>query len=121
MRSLVAVAEYGLNPLCHIYNWPNKEQVCKFPMDTTLKALAMAFSRDGKYLVIIGGLPDFKISIYDLQNNKMLAMPETKLQCKEEEFVSVSFNPKTKDEFCVLSYTRIYFYKLVPAFLITSD
>ena len=112
MRSLVAVAEYGLNPLCHIYNWPNKEQVCKFPMDTTLKALAMAFSRDGKYLVILGGLPDF---------NKMLAMPETKLQCKEEEFVSVSFNPKTKDEFCVLSYTRIYFYKLVPAFLITSD
>jgi hypothetical protein len=35
-------------------------------MDTTLKALAMAFSRDGKYLIILGGLPDFKISIYDL-------------------------------------------------------
>lgn len=116
MKSLVAVAEYGLNPHCHIYKWPKKECICKFPMDTTLKAQSMAFSRDGKYLVILGGLPDFKISIYDLQNQKLLAMPETKLQCKEEELVSVSFNPKTKDEFCVLSYTRIYFYKLVPAF-----
>jgi hypothetical protein len=54
------------NRLCHIYNWPNKEQICKFAMDTTLKALAMAFSRDGKYLIILGGLLDFKISIYDL-------------------------------------------------------
>jgi len=36
-------------------------------MDTTLKAQGMAFSRDGKYLVILGGLPDFKISIYNLE------------------------------------------------------
>jgi hypothetical protein len=35
-------------------------------MDTTLKAQGMAFSRDGKYLVILGGLPDFRISIFDL-------------------------------------------------------
>jgi len=32
----------------------------------------MAFSRDGRYLIMIGGIPDFKISIYDLDNNKKL-------------------------------------------------
>ena len=36
-------------------------------MQTTLRSSAMAFSRNGNYLIIIGGIPDFIISIYDLK------------------------------------------------------
>lgn len=79
----------------------------------------MAFSRDGKFLVIIGGLPDFKISIYDVLAQKLVSMSETKVLCKEE-VRNVSFNPKTKHEFCILSESCIYFYKMLPAFKVNE-
>jgi hypothetical protein len=66
MKNLIAVAEYGLKPKCYIHHCPSKQVLCQFQMNTTLKAQGMAFSRDGKYLVILGGLPDFRISIFDL-------------------------------------------------------
>jgi hypothetical protein len=68
MKDLVAVSEYGLKPKCYIFQCPSKKLYAQFEMDTTLKAQGMAFSRDGKYLVILGGLPDFKISIYNLED-----------------------------------------------------
>lgn len=62
------MSEYGLKPKCYIFQCPSKKLYAQFEMDTTLKAQGMAFSRDGKYLVILGGLPDFKISIYNLED-----------------------------------------------------
>lgn len=56
----------------------------------------MAFSRDGKYLVILGGLPDFRISIFDLDKKELIQMPQATVKSKEE-IISVSFNPKTKN------------------------
>ena len=84
---LIACAEYGLNPEMHIYKVPGKELKHKFAMDTTVKCIALAFSRCSKYLLMIGGVPDFQISIFDLENNKKLVIPETKLPCKPEEFI----------------------------------
>ncbi len=82
----MAAAEYGLNPECHIYRYPidkkNQSPIHKFPIDTTVKAIEMVFSRDGKYLLIIGGVPDFKISIFDVESAKKLVLPDTKLPCK---------------------------------------
>jgi hypothetical protein len=115
MKDLIAVSEYGLNPRCYIYQGPNRKLYSSFEMDTTLKAQGMAFSRDGKYLVILGGLPDFKISIFNLEEQKLLPMPETTMKSKEE-ILSVSFNPRSKNEFCILTPSYIHFYKLVPAF-----
>ena len=66
-------------------------------MDTTVKCICMAFSRDGRYLLMIGGVPDFRISIYDLDESKKLVIPEAKLPCKPEEFLSAKFNPCNKD------------------------
>lgn len=66
---------------------PKKELIQKFPLDSTVKCLGLAFSRDGKILLMIGGVPDFRISIYDLENSKKLLMPETKLPCKPDEFL----------------------------------
>jgi hypothetical protein len=115
LKDLVAVAEYGLKPKCNIYQFPGKKLFCSFEMNTTLKSQGMAFSRDAKYLVLVGGLPDFKISIFDLEKKQLLIMPETKVKTKES-VLSVSFNPKTKDEFCILTASFIHFYKILPAF-----
>jgi WD40 repeat protein len=43
----------------------------------------MVFSRDGKYLLMIGGSPDYRISIFDLENNKKVNLAESKLPCKQ--------------------------------------
>lgn len=75
---------------------PSKRMVAEFKMKTTLKCMGMSFSRDGKYLVMIGGLPDFNISIYDLENKKFLVTEDLKLKCKNE-FISVKFNPRNKN------------------------
>jgi hypothetical protein len=52
---------------------------------------------------MIGGVPDFRISIYDLENSKKLVMPETKLPCKPDEFLQVIINPQDKNNFGILS------------------
>jgi len=44
--------------------------VDEFKMDTTVKCIGMTFSRCGKYLLMVGGVPDFKISIYDVEMKK---------------------------------------------------
>ena len=94
---------------------PGKRLIADFKMKTTLKCLGMAFSRDGKYLVMIGGLPDFNISIYDLENKKFLITEEHKLKCKSD-FMDVKFNPRSKNEFCILSEQKVEFYHILPAF-----
>ena len=101
----------------HVYKYPGKELVCRFKADTTIRLLDMAFSRDGKYLLMIGGIPDFRISIYDLEANKKLTVkPETKLPCKASEFRKAKFNPSNDREFAILTQNAIYFYTMVEGF-----
>ena len=76
----------------HIYKYPTKEMV-SFKADTTIKMIDMAFSRDGKYLLMIGGIPDFRISIYDIENNKKVNLTDTKLPCKPADYKKAKFNP----------------------------
>lgn len=119
-KNIIAAAEYGLTPQVHIYELPSKEIVHTFPMDTTVKCICMAFSRDGRYLLMIGGVPDFRISIYDLDESKKLVIPETKLPCKPEEFLGAKFNPCNKDQFAILSQTALYNFFLHPAYDVTE-
>ena len=114
-NSLIAAAENGLNPSCHIYQMPGKRLIAEFKLKTTLRCVGMAFSRDGKYLVILGGLPDFNISIYDLEEKKFLITEEHKLKYRSD-FISVKFNPRSKNEFCILSEQKVQFYQILPAF-----
>ena len=114
-RGLIAAAEHGLEPACRIFQMPGKALIAEFKMNTTLSCIGMDFSRDGKYLVLLGGRPDFNISVYDLENRTLLTTPETKLKCKKD-FLKVKFNPRTKREFFIMSSSTIYFYTLKEAF-----
>lgn len=52
----------------------------------------MVFSRDAKYLLMIGGVPDFRISIFDLEKEKLMNMT-AKLPFKPNKFIKAEFNP----------------------------
>jgi hypothetical protein len=74
-NNLIAASEYGLQPECHIYSMPSKQVIAQFNMQTTLRSIAMSFSRDGNFLLIIGGTPDFTISIYDIKGQAFIKTP----------------------------------------------
>lgn len=76
----------------------------------------MVFSRDGKYLLIVGGIPDFKISIFDLENKRMLKLEDSKLPFEIASYKRTKFNPQNSSEFCILGKDVIYFYKIHTAF-----
>lgn len=104
-KNYIACAEYGLNPEIHIYKFPGKDLIHKFKADTTIRLKDMVFSRDGRYLLMIGGIPDFKISIFDLEQNKKLNLTSdtNKLPCKDSEYRKAKFNPQNGKEFAILS------------------
>jgi len=77
----------------------------------------MSFSRDGNFLLIVGGVPDFTISIYDIKQQAFIKIPLTKLPFKHSQLRSAAFNPRSSEEFCILSDTKIYFYTLKHAFM----
>ncbi len=114
--NLIAASEYGLQPECHIYQMPQKTVIAQFSMQTTLRSSAMAFSRDGSYLLVVGSVPDFRISVYDVKAQQFLAIPETKLPFAYNKLRQVHFNPRDKHQFSILSENTIYFYTLLPAF-----
>ncbi len=116
-KNLIAAAEYGLNPEVHVYRFPGKELAFRFKADTTIRLLDMVFSRDGRYLLMIGGIPDFRISVYDLEQNKKIAIkPETKLPCNAQDYRKVKFNPTNDREFAILTSSAIFFYSMVEGF-----
>jgi hypothetical protein len=106
-----------MNPDVNIYKLQGKELVARFKANTTIKLLDIVFSRDGKFLLMIGGIPDFRISVYDIENNKMLQIkPEAKLPCKPTEYKKVKFNPVNDREFAILTSNACYFYSMVEGF-----
>ena len=116
-NNLIAASEYGLQPECHVYQMPSKQVIAQFSMQTTLRSSAMGFSRDGNYLLIVGGVPDFTISIYDIKAQSFIKTPTTKLPFKHSQLRGAAFNPRTHEEFAVLSDSKIFFYSLKHAFM----
>lgn len=66
---------------------------------------------------MIGGIPDFRISVYDLENNKKLTIkPDVKLPCKASDYRKAKFNPVNEREFAILTSNCMYFYTMVEGF-----
>ena len=112
------------------YKLPGKEIAHKFKADTTIRLIDMAFSRDGRYLLMIGGVPDFRISLFDLENNKKLVISgcsngvtqgEAKLPFKAADYKKAKFNPQNSKEFAIMSNNGIYFYKVHQAYEVTDQ
>lgn len=96
---------------------PSKQVIAQFSMQTTLRSSAMSFSRCGNFLLIVGGVPDFTISIYDIKAQQFIKTPMTKLPFKHSQLRNAAFNPRSSEEFAILSDTKVYFYTLKHAFM----
>jgi len=118
-KSLVAACEYGLNPEVLIFKYPGKDPVHKFKADTTIQCSSMTFSRDGRYLLMIGAVPDYTLSLLDLEAGKKLACTE-KIPC-HKNFKRAKFNPVNSREFAILASDCCYFYKIHPAYEVTQQ
>lgn len=95
--------------------------MAQFALQTTLKTIAMSFCRDASYLLIVGGTPDFTISIYDLKANKYVRTPTTKLPFSYKIMKQAAFNPRNKEQFCILSDAKVYFFTMKAAFKIEDN
>ena len=72
-------------------------------------------------MLVVGGVPDFTISIYDLKSQAYLKTPPTKLPFKHTLMKSAAFNPRNKEQFCILSDTKAFFFALKPGFRIDQS
>ena len=110
MKGFIAAAEYGLNPEIHIYNHPDNHLIAKIKAETTIQCLDLAFSRDCTRLLMIGDKPDYKISIYDIEQKKMLTINET---LKDKMYLTSGFNPADPDQFFIASPHNLVFYNII--------
>jgi WD40 repeat protein len=110
MKGFIAAAEYGLNPDIHIYKYPGNQLVAKIKAETTIKCIDLNFSRDCTRLLMIGDKPDYKISVYDIEQKKMLTINEN---LKDKMYLTSGFNPSDPDQFFVASPHNLIFYNII--------
>jgi len=120
-KGYIAGAEFGMNPEVHIYKIPGKDLIWKFPADTKIRVSDMVFSRDGKYLLVLGGVPDFAISVFDVETGQKLRLIDNELPFKIGEYRKCKFNPQNSKEFAMLSEKSMYFFKITEAFEMISQ
>jgi WD40 repeat protein len=119
MKGFIAAAEYGLNPEIHIYKYPGNQLIAKIKAETTIRVTDLSFSRDCTRLLMIGDKPDYKISVYDLDKNKMLTVNET---LKDKMYLTSAFNPSDPDQFFVASPHNLVFYNIISnSYAITEE
>lgn len=77
--SQIAAFEYGKNPELHIFDLRHETPAYRIKSNLDLSGLAnsvsfecidMAYSRDGLFLAVVSGRPDFSVIIYDIQQNR---------------------------------------------------
>lgn len=115
----IACAEYGLNPKVQIREYPKGGVAHEFRAKAAIQVLDMQFSRNGKHLLMISGIPDFKLSVFDTEEGKFLEVEDT-LPCPET-YRKIKFNPRKNREFVILASDCIYFYKMIKAFEVDPE
>ncbi|CAD8159373.1 unnamed protein product [Paramecium pentaurelia] len=63
-KNILVVAEYGLNPIVHVYDNENEYDLVGV---SPLEILQMEVSYCGRYLLVILGVPKFEICLWDLR------------------------------------------------------
>ncbi len=120
----LAAFEYGKNPELHIYDLRHETPAMRIkgkrdssPASTkSFECLDMAYSRDGLFLAVVSGRPDFTVTIYDIVGNRELEEIHLKLPHKASEHIKIKFSPDNSKDFVILSRRDITFYTLERAF-----
>ncbi|XP_041271676.1 cilia- and flagella-associated protein 43 [Onychostruthus taczanowskii] len=100
---VVAFSDRQLNPLIHIYTFPELRKLAELKGDAQLDYTLLAFSFKGPYLASYSSIPEFVLSVWNWQENILL--------CSESQpgltGTSLSFNPMNWQQLCFVAESSV--------------
>ncbi|XP_064287296.1 cilia- and flagella-associated protein 43 isoform X2 [Passer domesticus] len=100
---VVAFSDRQLNPLIHIYAFPELRKVAELKGDAQLDYTLLALSFKGPYLASYSSIPEFVLSVWNWQENILL--------CSESQpgltGASLSFNPMNWQQLCFVAESSV--------------
>ncbi|XP_059707908.1 cilia- and flagella-associated protein 43 isoform X1 [Haemorhous mexicanus] len=100
---VVAFSDRQLNPLIHIYTFPELRKLTELKGDAQLDYTLLAFSFKGPYLASYSSIPEFVLSVWNWQENILL--------CSESQpgltGTSLSFNPMNWQQLCFVAESSV--------------
>ncbi|XP_026655478.2 cilia- and flagella-associated protein 43 isoform X2 [Zonotrichia albicollis] len=100
---VVAFSDRRLNPLIHIYTFPELRKLTELKGDAQLDYTLLALSFKGPYLASYSSIPEFVLSVWNWQENILL--------CSEHEpgltGTSLSFNPMNWQQLCFVAESSV--------------
>lgn len=94
-QKIFAYGEKRLNPAIHIHDSSTFQHIATFMNATTLEFTYLNFSRDGKFLVALGSIPDFSVTIWNVETGEIVGSSTTSSQT-----LSITFDPRDSTQLC---------------------
>jgi WD40 repeat protein len=107
-----AVAEKGISPNIYIYAWPSLKLYRILKKGTDLSYAHVEFSSSGKLLASLGGQPDYTLTVWNWQSQKVVL----KARANFVEVFRVSFSPYTDDILFTCGASHVMFWKMAQTF-----
>ncbi|XP_056350633.1 cilia- and flagella-associated protein 43 [Oenanthe melanoleuca] len=105
---VVAFSDRKLNPLIHIYTFPELSKLTELKGDVQLDYTLLAFSFTGPYLASYSSIPEFVLSVWNWQENILL--------CSESQpgltGISLSFNPMNWQQLCFVAESSVTIWRI---------
>uniref|UniRef100_A0A8C5IQB4 Cilia- and flagella-associated protein 43 n=1 Tax=Junco hyemalis TaxID=40217 RepID=A0A8C5IQB4_JUNHY len=100
---VVAFSDRQLNPLIHIYTFPELRKLTELKGSDVLDYTLLALSFKGPYLASYSSIPEFVLSVWNWQENILL--------CSEHQpgltGTSLSFNPMNWQQLCFVAESSV--------------
>ncbi|XP_014739240.1 PREDICTED: cilia- and flagella-associated protein 43 [Sturnus vulgaris] len=105
---VVAFSDRKLNPLIHIYTFPELSKLTELKGDVQLDYTLLAFSFTGPYLASYSSIPEFVLSVWNWQEKILL--------CSEPQpgltGISLSFNPMNWQQLCFVAESSVTIWRI---------
>jgi WD40 repeat protein len=98
--SLIAYSEASLEPLIYVLTYPKCSIKHTLKGNAKLEYKCLKFSNSGHKLVSFSGIPDFLLTIWDLNDDMVIC--ETAITQRVSDFIDISVNPNNWKQLCVL-------------------
>ncbi|XP_009948640.1 PREDICTED: WD repeat-containing protein 96, partial [Leptosomus discolor] len=100
---VLAFSDRKLNPIIYIYTFPELNKLTELKGNAQLDYTLLAFSFTGPYLASYSSIPEFVLSVWNWQENRLL--------CSESQpgvtATSLSFNPMNWQQLCFVNESSI--------------
>jgi len=107
-----AVGEKGPSPNIYIYAWPSLKLYRILRKGADLIIAHVEFSSTGKLLASLGGAPDYTLTVWNWQQQKVVL----KAKAFASEVFRVSFSPYTDDILFTSGSCHVVFWKMAQTF-----